>query len=149
MHTPPSSYTLDWLINSWCPCCVSISFLAVQSPCLPWYFSMWSRGRWLNRAWGATLHWLYNWTCSHFSPHIHITLPPFSFHRARLNHSPRESTMSTAPSRAMSQNLTTLRVWRLRRRSIRSDGCLSRTPHTSSSPPMVRDPTKIVTCWRS
>lgn len=73
--------------------------------------------------------------------HFHLPFFPFisfSFHRARLSPSPRESTMSTAPFRAMSPNSTILRVWRLRRRSIRFDGCLSRTLHTSCFPPMVR-----------
>lgn len=76
--------------------------------------------------------------------HAHFSLSPtffslsFPFHRARLSPSPRESTMSTAPFRAMSPNSTILRVWRLRRRSIRFDGCLSRTLHTSCFPPMVR-----------
>lgn len=48
------------------------------------------------------------------------------------------STMSTARSRAMSRTLTTWRVWRLKRKSTRSDGCHSRMQHISSSPPMVR-----------
>lgn len=49
-----------------------------------------------------------------------------------------ESTMSTVRSRAMNQTLTTWRVWRLKRKLTRSDGCHSRTLHISSSPPMVR-----------
>lgn len=70
---------------------------------------------------------------------LYIYQPPFFFLvcRAKPSCSPRESTTSTALSRAMSQNLTTLRVWRSRRRSIKFDGCLSRMRHTSSSPPMV------------
>lgn len=50
----------------------------------------------------------------------------------------RGSTMSTALSRAMNQTLTTWRVWRLKKRSTRSDGCHSRTLHISCSQPMVR-----------
>ncbi len=135
----PFSYSLNWLINSWCSCCVRVyCFSCAES--LPCCFLTWRRWQTLAQALQCCVALCLNkymWASARFSPHIfHFT--PLSFHRARLSHSPRESIMSTAPFRAMSLSLTTLRVWRSRRRSIRSDGCLSRTLHTSSSPPMVR-----------
>lgn len=62
----------------------------------------------------------------------------FTFlHRVRRNPIAEASTMFTAHSRVTSLSSTTWRVWRSRRRSTRSNGCLSRTQHTSCSPPTV------------
>lgn len=57
--------------------------------------------------------------------------------RVRASLSVEESTMFTAHSRATNQSLTTWRVWRLRRRSTKSDGFLSRMQPTSCCPPTV------------
>lgn len=62
---------------------------------------------------------------------------PNSFRRVRASPSGEGSTMFTAHSRATNQSLTTWRVWRLRRRSTRSNGFLSRTQPTSCFPPTV------------
>lgn len=62
---------------------------------------------------------------------------PNSFCRVRASPSGEGSTMFTAHSRATNQSLTTWRVWRLRRRSTRSNGFLSRTQPTSCFPPTV------------
>lgn len=59
--------------------------------------------------------------------------------RVKASPSVEGSTMFTAHSRATSRSLITWRVWRLRRRSTRSNGFLSRTPPTSYSPQMVSD----------
>lgn len=57
--------------------------------------------------------------------------------RVRASLSVEESTTFTAHSRATNQSLTTWRVWRLRRRSTKSDGFLSRMQPTSCCPPTV------------
>lgn len=57
--------------------------------------------------------------------------------RARTSHSVEESTMFTAPSKATSLSLTTLKALKSRRRSTRFDGCPRRTQHSSFCPQMV------------
>lgn len=81
-------------------------------------------------------HWPFYFACLN-SWKIHkLQRCPGCF-RVRTSPTGEGSTMFTAPSRATSLSLTTWRAWRSRRRSTRYGGCLSRTPPTSCSPPMV------------
>lgn len=70
------SYNLNWLINSWCSCCVRKCIVsAVQSPCHAISFHD-DRGdrHWL---WGAALHWdfasAFEQSAVFFPPHFPLT----------------------------------------------------------------------------
>lgn len=99
----------------------------------------------------VTRRWASGWLIKLETSHEQVTdlslrSPPSC--RVRASPSVEGSITFTAHSRATSQSLTTWRVWRLRRRSTRSNGFLSRTQPTSCYPPTVSQIISFVCVWR-